>query len=270
LFQAAAGLEYEAGPVRAGNRPLYYRFGMTDTANAMLSVVGCLAALYRQRTTGEGQELWTSLLDGGSMLGSDAMLVDGEAVARPRLDAAQTGFGACYRLYDTSDGWLQVAAVEQQHWEGLCRALGVPDLVDDERFATAAARAEHRQQLESLLVPLFTRHTAIVWSRILDDHGVPNEVPLESRAGERVFFDADNERLGLVAEYEHPVVGRMRQYGRFIDFSETPSEIENPPPMVGQHTQEILAGLGYGADDMQSLKDEKVVYWPDDDYFWTV
>ena len=101
--------------------------------------------------------------------------------------------------------------------------LGAPELIDDARFADAAARAEHRQQLESLLTPLFMKQTAIVWSRVLDDHGVPNEVPFDTKAGEHVFFDADNERLGIVAEYEHPIVGRMRQFGKLIDFSETPS-----------------------------------------------
>ena len=270
LFQAAAGLEYDSGPVHAGNAPLYYRFGMTDTANAMLSVIGCLAALYHQRRTGDGQELWTSLLDGAAMFASDAVLVNGEGLPRPKLDADQTGFGACYRLYLTGDGWLQIAAVEQHHWEALCRALGVPELVDDERFGDAGARDEHRQQLESLLTPIFTTKTAIVWSRVLDDHGVPNEVSLDTRAGERVFFDADNERLGTVAEYEHPILGRMRQFGRLVDFSETPSRIESAPPLVGQHTKEVLGWLGYGEDEMASLKDDKVVYWPDDDYAWTV
>jgi crotonobetainyl-CoA:carnitine CoA-transferase CaiB-like acyl-CoA transferase len=270
LYQASAGLEYDAGPVHAGNPPLYYRFGMTDTANAMLSVVGCLAALYHQRRTGEGQELWTSLLDGGAVFASDAMLVNGEPVPRPQLDKQQTGFGACYRLYQTQDDWIQIAAVKPDHWSALCRALGVPELADDERFATAAARHEHRSQLESLFAPIFTTKTAIVWSRLLDDHGVPNEIPLETNAGERVLFDAENERLGMVAEYVQPKVGRMRQFGSLIDFSETPGLVHGPPPMVGEHTRDILAWLGYGDDDMQKLKDEGVVSWPDETYPWTM
>src|SRR5262245_15689654 len=111
LYQAVAGLEYEAGPVREGNPPLYLRFGMTDTANAMLSVLGCLTALYHQRTTGEGQGLWTSLLDGAAMFSSDALLVDGVATERPRLDREQCGIDALYRLYRTADDWIQIAAV---------------------------------------------------------------------------------------------------------------------------------------------------------------
>jgi crotonobetainyl-CoA:carnitine CoA-transferase CaiB-like acyl-CoA transferase len=270
LFQAAAGLEYEAGPVHAGNKPLYLRFGMTDTANAMLSVVGCLAALYRQRRTGEGQELWTSLLDGASLLSSDALLVDGEPVPRRQLDADQAGIDACYRLYRTNDGWIQVAAVEQAHFEALCRALGLPELPADARFADRKARQEHRSQLEALLAPCFATRTAIVWSRALDDAGVPNEIPRDTLAGETVFFDADNERLGLVAEYEHPIVGRMRQFGALIDFSETPGRIAGPPPLVGEDTRDILSWLGYDDAQMQELKDDGVVYWPGDDYAWTV
>ena len=270
LYQAVAGLEYESGPVRLGNKPMYYRFGMTDTANAMLSVVGCLAALYHQRRTGEGQELWTSLLDGGAMFASDATLVHGEPVPRPELDKDQTGLDACYRLYETNDGWIQIAAIKLEHWTGLCNALDVPELADDARFATPGARAEHRQQLESLFAPRFATRTAVQWSRLLDDNGVPNEVAIDTKAGELVMFDGDNERLDLVVEYEHALLGRMRQFGNLVDFSETPGRIGGPPPIVGQNTREILAWLGYSDDDMSALKEQRAVYWPDDDYSWSI
>jgi crotonobetainyl-CoA:carnitine CoA-transferase CaiB-like acyl-CoA transferase len=270
LYQASAGLEYEQGPVREGNAPNYLRFGMTDTANAMLSVVGCLAALYHQRVSGEGQELWTSLLDGGSMFASDAMLVDGEAVPRPRLDKGQNGTDALYRLYETQEGWIQIAAIEDAHWEALCGMLGVADLATDPRFATRAARRENRKQLESLLEPRFATRTSLVWTRLLDAVGVPNELAFDSKGGERVLFDGDNERLGLVAEYDHSLFGRMRQFGTLIDFSETPGLIHGPPPLVGEHTVEILEWLGIGEADRDDLKSSGVVYWPDDDYAWGV
>jgi len=270
LFQAAAGLEHEAGPVHAGATPLYIRFGMTDTANAMLSVVACLSALYHQRRTGEGQELWTSLLDGAAMLSSDALLAGGNPVSRPKLDADQCGIDALYRLYRTNDGWIQIAAVKHEHWVALCHALGLPELADDRRFSDHAARAQHRQQLEALLAPVFASRTAIVWSRALDDAGVPNEVPLDTNGGELVYFDADNVALGLVAEYEHPIMGRMRQHGNLIDFSETPGHIAGPPPLLGEHTRDILAWLGYDDAAMDDLRSEGVVSWPDDDYAWTV
>jgi crotonobetainyl-CoA:carnitine CoA-transferase CaiB-like acyl-CoA transferase len=270
LYQAAAGIEYEAGPVHAGQPPLYLRFGMTDTANAMLSVVGCLAALYHRKLTGEGQELWTSLLDGAAMLSSDALLAGGEPVPRPRLDAGQHGLGACYRLYETTAGWIQIAAVKPEHWRPLCDAVGAPDLADDPRFASAAARDEHRAELEALLERRFATRTAVTWSRRLDDAGVPNEIALDTFEGEGALFDADNVRLGLVTEYEHPLMGTLRQYGTLVDFSDTPPEITAPPPLVGQHTREVLAGLGCSDAEIDELRAQGVVYWPDDGYAWSV
>ena len=270
LYQAVCGLEYEAGPVEGGNPPLYLRFGMTDTANAMLSVVASLVALYHQRTTGEGQALWTSLLDGAAMLSSDAQLVDGVAVERPKLDADQTGIDACYRLYRTQDGWLQIAAVTDAQFAALCTALGQAELCEDTRFANAASRREHRQQLEALFAPVFASRTTIVWSGVLDDAGVPNEIPIDTLGGKTQFFDADNERLGLVASYEHPKLGPMRQFGSFIDFSDTPGEIRGPAPQAGEHTREILGWLGYDDAQIQALRDDGVVYWPDENYSWAV
>src|SRR6478736_2207101 len=236
LYQASSGLEYEAGATHTGNDPLYYRFGMCDAANAMLSVVGSLAALYHQRRTGEGQELWTSLMDGGAVFASDALLVDGEAVPRPRLDQGQHGIDACYRLYETQDGWIQVAAVSEQDWVALCGALGAPELADDERFAVADLRREHRTQLETLLAPRFLGRTSVSWSPALDYAGVPNEIPLDTLAGDTVLHDADNVALGLVAEYEHPMMGLMRQFGSLVQFSDAPYTAERAAPLVGQHT----------------------------------
>jgi crotonobetainyl-CoA:carnitine CoA-transferase CaiB-like acyl-CoA transferase len=270
LYQAAAGIEYEAGPVHAGNAPLYLRFGMTDTANAMLSVVGCLAALHHRQLTGEGQELWTSLLDGAAVLSSDALLANNEPVPRPKLDAGQTGLGPGYRLYETTSGWIQVAAVKPEHWRALCEAVGEPGLADDPRAAAPAARAEHRAELEELLAARFATRTAVTWSRRLDDAGVPNEVAVDTYEGQLALFDADNERLGLVTEYEHPLMGTLRQYGTLVNFSDTPPEITSPPPMVGQHTRDVLTWLGHSDREIDDLRAEGVVSWPDEGYIWSV
>jgi crotonobetainyl-CoA:carnitine CoA-transferase CaiB-like acyl-CoA transferase len=236
----------------------------------MLSVVGCLAALYHQRVTGEGQELWTSLLDGGAVFASDALLVDGEPVERPRHDQRQHGVDACYRLYETQDGWIQIAAVKESEWVALCGALGAPELADDERFAVADLRREHRAQLETLLGPRFLGRTSVSWSHALDDAGVPNEIPLDTLGGEVVLHDADNVALGLVAEYEHPMMGVVRQFGSLVQFSDAPYTAERPPPLVGQHTREILEWLGHDSAEIDALHADNVVGWPGDEYPWAV
>ena len=270
LYQASAGLEYEAGATHTGNDPLYYRFGMCDAANAMLSVVGSLAALYHQRVTGDGQELWTSLMDGGAVYASDALLVNGEAVERPRLDHGLHGIDACYRLYETQDGWIQIAAVKESEWIALCGALGAPELADDSRFAVGDLRREHRVQLEALLAPRFLHRTSVSWSYALDDAGVPNEVPVDTHGGDLVLFDADNVKLGMVAEYEHPMMGLMRQFGELVQFSDAPGELGGPPPLVGEHTREILEWLGKDAATIDALKAEGVITWPGAEYPWAI
>jgi crotonobetainyl-CoA:carnitine CoA-transferase CaiB-like acyl-CoA transferase len=254
LYQAATGLEYEAGATQHGNDPLYYRFGMCDAANAMLSVVGCLAALFNAKRTGEGQELWTSLLDGGAVFASDAMVkADGTPVPRPRLDRFTTGIDPAYRLYETQDGWVQVAAVKPAQWDALCTTLGVDPSLDR---STAAAQLEIR----------FRTRTAVSWSHHLDDAGVPNEIAVDPKGGDLALFDADAERLGLVADYEHPILGAMRQFGNTIDFSDTPSRPAGPPPRIGEHSKEILAWLGYDDARMDELAADGVVAWPDENY----
>ena len=187
LYQAACGLEFEAGPVAGGNPPLYLRFGMTDTANAMVSAVGVLAALYHQRRTGEGQDLWTSLLNGAAVFGSDVFLVEGQpGPVRPGLDSNQLGVSPCCRLYQTQEGWVQVAAFASGQWAQLCRLVGCPDF---ERYETIEAWVAARVEIESALEPIFLTRTAVAWFHDLAEAGVDAEVSVDTNDGEAVLHD---------------------------------------------------------------------------------
>ncbi len=265
LYQASAGLEFESAAVGEGNVPLYYRFGMCDASNALLSTVGVLLALFHRMRTGEGQELWTSLHDGGVIFSSDMWVgPNGQPWDRPHLDADLQRLDALYGLYRTQDDdWICIAAVRDHEFAALCGATGVAHLLDDERFSTMAARGRNQSQLVALLEPVFRAHTARFWTRTLDDAGVPNEVPLDSFDGRRILHDDDVVRLGMTAEYEHPLLGLMRQFGSLIDLSDTPGKIWGPPPLVGQHSREILEESGVAAADIDALLADGVVFEPD-------
>jgi crotonobetainyl-CoA:carnitine CoA-transferase CaiB-like acyl-CoA transferase len=248
LYQASGGLEYESGALAAGGAPLYYRFGMCDASNALLSTVGVLAALAHRDSTGNGQELWTSLHDGGVIFSSDVWLgPDGAPWPRRSLDAGLHGLSQWYRLYATKDeSWICIAATRETHRTSLCNALGVEAAADAETLSGA-----------------FRTKTARFWHRTLDDVGVPNELPIDTEDGLGVLWDSDNERLGLVAEYEHPLLGRTRQFGNLIDFSATPGKIWGPAPLVGQHTREILHDIGLRDGDIDPLLRSGVLFEPD-------
>jgi crotonobetainyl-CoA:carnitine CoA-transferase CaiB-like acyl-CoA transferase len=271
LGQAACGIEWEQGPVAAGNPPQWYRYGQGDVASALPSALAMLLALFHRNRTGEGQSMWTSILHGSMLYTADSWLAaDGTPSPRPALDQEQLGLGPLYRLYETRDGWLQLAAVREEHWPALCGVLRRPGLVADPRFGTAAARAEHRAELTAALTEAFLADHALNWRRGLDAAGVPAEVSMDAWDGETMLFDDDLVRLGLVTEYEHPLLGRVRQFGNLITFSDTPGQPGSPAPMLGQHTREILAELGYDEAAIDGFRARGVVSWPDDSYPYVV
>jgi crotonobetainyl-CoA:carnitine CoA-transferase CaiB-like acyl-CoA transferase len=262
LSQALSGLEYEMGPAEEGNRPLYYRFGHTDTTNALASVVGVLVALAHRDRTGEGQEVWTSLLNAAVYVNSDVYLTEDGAANPPKLNKSQTGFGPLYRLYETQDGWVQVAGVKKEHWPAFCAAVGRGELEHDERYATPDARHANRKELEALLEGVFLNQTAIQWRRRLNDAGVPAELSVNTADGETVLFDEDNVKLGLVADTQHAELGRLRQFGNLMRFSGTPSIVHRAPPLAGEQTLELMRWLGYDEAKIEALMADGVISGP--------
>jgi crotonobetainyl-CoA:carnitine CoA-transferase CaiB-like acyl-CoA transferase len=271
LGQAACGIEWEQGPVAEGNPPMWYRYGHGDVASAMPSVTALLIALFHRNRTGQGQAMWASIFHGSMLYTADSWLApDGSPSPRPVLDREQLGLDALYRLYETQDGWLQLAAVRADHWPALCRVLGRPALQNDPRFATPPDRVKHRSELTAELGQAFMGDLATNWRRALLAAGVPADISVDTWDGETILFDEELFRLGLVTEYEHPLLGRVRQFGNLITFSDTPGRPQRPAPMVGQHTREILSELGYDGSTMDDYHARGVITWPGEDYAFRV
>jgi crotonobetainyl-CoA:carnitine CoA-transferase CaiB-like acyl-CoA transferase len=271
LGQAACGIEWEQGPVAEGNPPMWYRYGHGDVASAMPSVTALLIALFHRNRTGEGQSMWASIFHGSMLYTADSWLAaDGTPSPRPTLDREQLGLDALYRLYETQDGWLQLAAVQEEHWPALCRVLRRPALLEDPRFATPADRKKHRAELTDQLEQAFRADLATNWRRALLAEGVPADISVDTWDGETILFDDELLRLGLITEYEHPLLGRVRQFGNLITFSDTPGRQEQATPLLGQHTREILAELGYSDATAADYHSRGVVTWPGDDYLFPV
>jgi len=213
MGSALGGQEWEDGGCGRGGRP-FFGTSMGDLGNGYLLAIGAVQALYHRDATGEGQAIGTSILN--SCLATCMAThvgADGSAPDRARLDDRQLGFHARYRLYETADGWLCLAAVTPDHVAGLEAALGC-DLPDDE------------PALAALLEERFAQRSAAEWQSVLDAHGVP-------------------------AEVSSPTFTRRDEHEPVLGFSRTPALVAGPAPRVGEHTAEILAQFGFTPDEIE-------------------
>ncbi|MGP0032490.1 MAG: CoA transferase, partial [Acidimicrobiales bacterium] len=243
-----------------GGRPFWSLTSMGDTGNGYLSAIAVIQALLHRERTGQGQSVDTSILNAALLSASAATVTaDGTPLPRPHLDRLQLGLTALYRLYETADGWLCLAVTDEPQWQALATALGDLGLTDDPRFGDAPRRREHDGALGALLAEAMLRRPAAEWFAAFDGAGVPCEIA-NPTFGREVFADPVMRELGLIVEHQHPKLGRFEQFGTTIDFSATPGVVQGPPPIVGQHTREILAQHGFGADEIEELLASKAIF----------
>jgi crotonobetainyl-CoA:carnitine CoA-transferase CaiB-like acyl-CoA transferase len=256
-----AGVQYEDGGMADGGKPLWSFTSLGDTGNGFLSAIAIIQALYHRERTGQGQFCDTSIVNAHLLNSSYAVArADGTGFARPHIDGQQFGYSATNRLYETRDGWLCIVAVTEAEWARLCAALGLGGLATDARFASPTARAQNDTALAGLFAAKMRERSAAEWFKALDAAQVPCEIsdPQFSRA---LHDDPEFKRRGWVAAYEHPFVGKLNQIGLLFDFSETPGRVQGPPLIVGQHSREILAELGYSPEQIEALCKDCVLAW---------
>ena len=275
LYQASAGLEYEAGPGARGQRaallPLRHdRHGQRDAVGRRLP----RRAVPPARARGEGQELWTSLLDGGAMfvVRRAARRRRGGAAARgsTRTRPASTRATACTRR--RTAGSRSRRSKTRTGQRACARRSGVPELADDARFATRAARAEHRRQLEALLEPRFATQTAIhVVARCSTTPACPTRSRSTPRPASACSSTPTTSGSASSPSTTTRSLGRMRQFGIAHRLLRDARPHRTARRRSSASTRvEILEWLGYARPTRRRCKAEGVVYWPDDDYAWTV
>ena len=254
-----AGVEWEDGGCARGGRPIWSLTNMGDTGNGFLAAIAICQALYEREKTGRGQFCETAIINAQMFNTSHAVAKpDGSAIERPLLDAMQTGFSAGVRIYPTRDEWLCLSLVKDGHWLALARALELPELAAGGRYATAVARAENDDDVAKLLEHRFATGSAKSFFDKLDAAGVPCEIAAEN-ANIELWSQAQFIEDQFVAKYQHRTIGEMGQPGLAFQFSETPTRVQSGPMMVGEHTREILASLGYSEAEAKGLFEAGVV-----------
>lgn len=241
-----------------GTPPTQILPGIGDEIGGLMCAWGITAALYAREKTGRGQLVDTSLM--GSLIAMLGLIMAAPAILGqefPREVRAKAG-NPLYNHYRCKDDqWIAIAHLDpDRYWPNICKAVGIAELQDDPRFNSIEARGRNAGELVTILDQRFAMKTRDEWVRTLKEEDciftliqTPLEVSNDPQAiANNYFFNV-----------EHPTLGKFKMVGVPWDFSETPASWRRPAPAFGQHTEEIMAELGYSAEDITHLREEGAI-----------
>jgi crotonobetainyl-CoA:carnitine CoA-transferase CaiB-like acyl-CoA transferase len=224
----------ESGPMRSG-------LAIGDLVGGLVAAQGALAALHARAQTGRGQHVETSLLESlvGLLTWSAGIYFASDAAPGPA--GHHHPLASPYGRFRASDGYLNVTAGNARIWERLCRELGREDWLEDERFADPVARVLNREALSDELEGELGKATVSEWVERLNAASVPSG-PVYTLA--QVFADPQIRARDMLVGLPRPELGAFKTTGHPLKWSETPTRVERRPPLLAEHTDEVLAEFG--------------------------
>jgi crotonobetainyl-CoA:carnitine CoA-transferase CaiB-like acyl-CoA transferase len=245
-----ADQEEGAGPVKVG-------VALTDILTGLYSSVAMLAALASRELTGKGQHIDMALLDVQvACLANQAMNYLTTGNPPRRLGNAHPNI-VPYQDFPTADGDFILTVGNDSQFRKFCEVAGHREWADDPRFSSNKARVAHRAELIPMIRQATVFKTTAEWVSALEEVGVPCG-PINDLAA--VFADPQVQARGLRVDLEHPLAGVVPQVASPLRLSDTPVEYRMPPPLLGEHTQEVLQRvLGLAAEQVEVLRKAEVI-----------
>jgi len=237
-------------------KPQGMGISFSDHLTGMYACYGVLSALMNRMLSGEGQHVETSLLRASvSFVGENAARYF-ETGHVPRRKHRTTTAGVF--AFEDRDGLPFVLHMSSpdKFWRNMFEVVGKPEWSEDSRFNNRKARIENYDTLVEQLTPIFRGGRREDWLRRLTEMDVP-AAPINTL--DEVFADPQVQTYGFPIEVEHPKMGKMKLLGNAVDMSRTPPSIERPPPMLGEHTEEILSGLGIDRAAISDLRAKEAI-----------
>jgi crotonobetainyl-CoA:carnitine CoA-transferase CaiB-like acyl-CoA transferase len=254
MAQARAGLmsitgEPEGAPVKVG-------VPVCDLVCGLYAAMSAMAALRAREHTGTGQHVDVSLFEAGVSLAvweAGAFFATGQA-GRKHGSAHQNS--APYQAVRSNDGWVTVGATTDKTWPAFCRALGMPELLADARYASSYQRYQHREELIDAIETTTATMPGAEIVRLLVAAGVPC-APISTT--DEVFTDPHLDERGFFWDAPHPQLGAVAQIGSPMRLAETPPRREAAGPGLGAHTEQVLSECGIQAGEIARLADDGVI-----------
>ena len=255
LMQAFSGIMSITG--EPGGQPVRAGVSFLDLSTGILCALGVSAALLQRQATGLGQRVDGSLLETAvSLLAfhAEGYLLTG---ALPRALGSGHPSLSPYRNFKCRDGqWIFIAAANDRFWGKLARAIGLEAMAVDPRFAKNQERVKNRTELEDILERTIAQYDREPLLKRLEEADVP-ATPVNTV--DQVMNDPQTAERGIVQRVRHTKLGEIPVVGTPLRFSRMSPGVRRAAPLRGQHTDEILAEVGYSADRIQMLRDKKVV-----------
>ncbi len=255
MVQALGGFMSVTGP--AEGQPVRAGVAIADLATGMFASSAILAALFARERTGQGQRIDMALLDSQVALMSyvaSNYLVSGELPGRfgnghPNI--------VPYQEFTARDQQFAFACGNDGQWTRFCTAVACPEWISDERFATNAARLANREQVIIMLNDLFATRDAADWMTLCDEIGIPT-APINNMA--QVFQHEQVQARQMQMAMSHPTAGTISLVNSPLKIPTAPTQARYPPPLLGEHTDEILQTfLGYDKTTINALRKEGVI-----------
>jgi formyl-CoA transferase len=254
IAQGMGGLMSITG--EPGRGPMRVGIPVADLTAGIFAAMGILIALLEREQSGEGQ--WVT----SSLLGAQISMLDFQA-ARWTIGKEVPGQAGNNHptsiptgVFATADGYINIAAAGDDIYRRLCKALGAEQLIADPRYATGRARSANRDALNEAIEAITRGRTSADWIETLNKAGVPGGPIYKMN---EVFADPQVKHLAMTRTVPHKVLGDVEVVGQPIELSRTPWSIRSATPEAGEHTDAILAGLGYAPAEIAKLHEGKVV-----------
>lgn len=254
IAQGMSGMMSMTG--EEGRAPIKAGSPVADINAGILAALGIAAAYANKLRTGHGQIVDTSLFEAGlQQMYWPAANYFADGTILPKMGSANST-SAPYQVFPTSDGWINIGAANQSNYERLLDVLQMPSLAADPRFLDNAGRMANREALVQLLTEKLVTRTTEAWMQEFDAVGLPAGPVLG--IAEALSHEQTIAR-GMTVWTEHSVAGTVNGIGLPIRFSEGNNVSRRAPPMLGEHTREVLADLGYAATEIEELQQDGAI-----------
>jgi crotonobetainyl-CoA:carnitine CoA-transferase CaiB-like acyl-CoA transferase len=254
LMQAFSGVMSITGD--PAGPPLRCGVSFLDLGTGMMAAYGVMNALFHRERTGLGQRVEVSLFETAlSLMSYHAVgyLLNGHV---PRRQGSGHPMIVPYQVFRTQDGEMFIVGSNQRLWTRLCQVLSCADLLQDRRFGSNMERVEHRDMLIPLLQDEIEKYPTKVLNEMLDNAGVPC-APVNTL--DHVLSDPQTLARDMIVDIPHPLIPDLKLLGPPIKLSDTPGDVRMPPPLKGQHTEDVLIDLGYREAEIETLRERQVI-----------